>query len=72
VGATVVEALVATGLVDSRNAARRVLAEGGVSLNNLKVVDAEATARGGDFLHGQVASAASWAQGAGRRQSEQA
>ena len=55
VGATVVEALVATGLVDSRNAARRVLADGGVSLNNAKVVDAEAVLGEDDFLHGQVA-----------------
>ena len=55
VGASIVEALVATGLVDSRNAARRVLAEGGVSLNNVKVTDAEATLAAGDFLHGRVA-----------------
>lgn len=54
-GATVVEALIATGLVDSRNAARRVLADGGVSLNNAKVVDVEAVLGEEDFLHGQVA-----------------
>ena len=47
--------VVATGLVDSRNAARRVLADGGVSLNNAKVVDAEAVLGEDDFLHGQVA-----------------
>lgn len=55
VGASVVEALVASGLVDSRNAARRLLGEGGVSLNNAKVTDAEAVLAAGDFVHGQVA-----------------
>ena len=41
-GTPLVEALVACGLVDSRNAARRVLGEGGVSVNNVKVSDPEA------------------------------
>lgn len=54
-GDSVVEALVASGLVDSRNAARRVLGEGGVSLNNVKVGDAEAVLVEADFLHGAVA-----------------
>ncbi|HET8595549.1 MAG TPA: tyrosine--tRNA ligase [Intrasporangium sp.] len=54
-GASVVEALVATGLVESRNAARRVIAEGGVSVNNAKLTDAEAVLDEGDFLHGAVA-----------------
>jgi tyrosyl-tRNA synthetase len=54
-GDTVVDALVATGLVDSRNAARRVIGEGGASLNNVKVSDPQALLTEGDFLHGQVA-----------------
>ncbi|MEI2825113.1 MAG: S4 domain-containing protein [Dermatophilaceae bacterium] len=66
-GATVVDALVATGLVDSRNAARRVLGEGGVSVNNVKVTDADAVLRPEDFLHGYAVAAASRPQGPGRR-----
>ncbi|MHB8187096.1 MAG: tyrosine--tRNA ligase [Dermatophilaceae bacterium] len=54
-GGSVVDALVATGLVDSRNAARRVISDGGVSVNNVKVTDPEAVLTGDDFLHGQVA-----------------
>ena len=54
-GDSVVEALVATGLVESRNAARRVIADGGASVNNVKVSDPEAVLTEGDFLHGQVA-----------------
>ncbi|MGD8201837.1 tyrosine--tRNA ligase [Ornithinimicrobium sp. W1679] len=55
VGSSVVEALVLTGLADSRGAARRLVAEGGVSLNNAKVADAERLLSETDFLHGQVA-----------------
>jgi tyrosyl-tRNA synthetase len=51
----VVDALVATGLVDSRNAARRVISDGGASVNNVKVTDTDAVLTEGDFLHGQVA-----------------
>jgi tyrosyl-tRNA synthetase len=54
-GATVVDALVATGLVDSRNAARRVIGDGGASVNNVRVSDPGALLTEGDFLHGQVA-----------------
>ena len=54
-GTPLVEALVASGLVESRNAARRVLGEGGVSVNNVKVSDLEAQLTEQDFLHGQVA-----------------
>src|SRR6478672_189543 len=54
-GIPLVEALVASGLVESRNAARRVLGEGGVSVNNVKVSDLEALLTEQDFLHGQVA-----------------
>jgi tyrosyl-tRNA synthetase len=54
-GDSVVDALVATGLVESRNAARRVIGDGGVSVNNVKVTDLEAVLTGDDFLHGEVA-----------------
>jgi len=37
-----VDLLVAAGLVDSRSAARRAVAEGGAYLNNAKILDAEA------------------------------
>jgi tyrosyl-tRNA synthetase len=55
IGDSLVDALVATGLVDSRNAARRVIGDGGVSVNNVKVTDPEAVLSESDFLHGQVA-----------------
>lgn len=55
VGASIVDALVVSGLVDSRNAARRVLGEGGVSLNNVRVSDPDLILGAGDFLHGRVA-----------------
>ncbi len=55
VGGSVVEALVLTGLADSKGAARRLVGEGGVSLNNAKVDDVDRTLEAQDFLHGQVA-----------------
>ncbi|KRC84742.1 tyrosine--tRNA ligase [Terrabacter sp. Root85] len=55
VGTSVVDALVAVGLVDSRNAARRAIGDGGASLNNVKVTDPEQVLGEGDFLHGSVA-----------------
>jgi tyrosyl-tRNA synthetase len=55
VGTSVTEALVSVGLVDSRNAARRVIRDGGAWLNNVKITDPQATLADGDFLHGQVA-----------------
>jgi tyrosyl-tRNA synthetase len=54
-GTTLVDALVAVGLADSRNAARRTIGDGGASLNNVKVLDAEQVLTDGDFLHGRVA-----------------
>lgn len=53
--ALIVDALVATELAASRGAARRLIAEGGVSLNNTKVVDVEAALTSATFLGGQVA-----------------
>ena len=41
VGATVIDALVETGLVESRAAARRAIAEGGAYVNNVRVDDDE-------------------------------
>jgi len=55
VGTSLVDALVATGLVDSRNAARRTIAEGGASLNNVKLTDPEQVLAQDDFLAGRVA-----------------
>jgi tyrosyl-tRNA synthetase len=54
-GDSVVDVLVATGLVESRNAARRVISDGGASVNNIKVTDIDAVLSADDFLHGQVA-----------------
>ncbi|MBB2891253.1 tyrosine--tRNA ligase [Flexivirga oryzae] len=54
-GISVVDALIAVGIADSRNAARRLIGEGGVSVNNVKVTDAEAVLASDAFLHGAVA-----------------
>ena len=54
-GTSVVDALVAVGLVDSRNAARRAIGEGGASVNNTRVADPERVLDADDFLHGRVA-----------------
>ncbi|TPG19908.1 tyrosine--tRNA ligase [Pedococcus bigeumensis] len=55
VGMSVTDALVAVGLVDSRNAARRAIGDGGASLNNVKLTDPEHQLEAADFLHGRVA-----------------
>ncbi|GAB3874643.1 tyrosine--tRNA ligase [Terrabacter terrigena] len=55
VGTSLVDALVAVGLVDSRNGARRAIGEGGASLNNVKVTDPDRVLGEDDFLHGAVA-----------------
>ena len=54
-GTSVVDALVAVGLVESRKAARRVIDEGGASVNNVKVADVEAVLGEEDFHQGVVA-----------------
>ena len=54
-GTSVVDAFVAAGLAESRNAARRTIGEGGASVNNVKVTDPDALLADADFLHGQVA-----------------
>ncbi|MEV7633673.1 tyrosine--tRNA ligase [Microbacterium sp. NPDC089318] len=45
-GTTVVDALVATGLVSSASEARRAIAQGGVTLDGAKVADGETTVQG--------------------------
>ncbi|KGN42522.1 tyrosine--tRNA ligase [Knoellia aerolata] len=54
-GMTMTDALVAVGLVDSRNAARRAIGDGGASVNGKKVTDPELTLGDEHFLHGSVA-----------------
>lgn len=53
VAPTVSELLVACELVASNGAGRRAIAEGGVSVNNVKVTDENATVSIDDFLHGK-------------------
>jgi tyrosyl-tRNA synthetase len=48
-----VDLLAATGLVASRSAARRTIAEGGAYVNNVKVEDEDATAGPDQALHGR-------------------
>jgi tyrosyl-tRNA synthetase len=50
---TVTDLLVATGLAESRTAARRTVAEGGAYLNNTRVTDPEMLPGDGDLLHGR-------------------
>jgi tyrosyl-tRNA synthetase len=49
----IVDLLVASGLSASKGAARRTIAEGGVSVNNTKIDDEEWAPRPTDFLHGR-------------------
>ncbi|MBN6038673.1 tyrosine--tRNA ligase [Amycolatopsis sp. 195334CR] len=50
---TIVELLLAGGLVDSKGAARRTVKEGGAYVNNAKVTDEEWKPSAGDLLHGR-------------------
>jgi len=50
---TVVEVLERSGVVASRGAARRTIAEGGAYLNNAKVEDVDAVLTPDDLLHGR-------------------
>ena len=54
VGMSVVDALVAAGLVESRNAARRAIGDGGASVNGEKVTDVERLIGPDDVLHDRV------------------
>ena len=49
----IVDLLVATGLSASRKEAKRTIAEGGVSVNNVRVASEEWTPDASDFLHGR-------------------
>lgn len=53
VGDPLVDVLAATGLVASKGAARRAIAEGGASVNNRKITDDTAVVATEDLLHGQ-------------------
>jgi tyrosyl-tRNA synthetase len=50
---TIVDLLVATGLSESRGAARRAVNEGGASVNNEKISDIDWTPADADYLHGR-------------------
>lgn len=50
---TIVDLLVATGLSESRGAARRAVNEGGAAVNNVKISDIEWTPEDADYLHGR-------------------
>ena len=49
----IVDLLVATGLSASKGAARRTIAEGGVSVNNVRVDSEDWVAGASQFLHGR-------------------
>lgn len=55
VGTSLTDAIVAVGIADSRNAARRLLGDGAVSLNNVKMTDPEYVLGDDDFLHAHAA-----------------
>jgi tyrosyl-tRNA synthetase len=52
-GATIVDLLVASGLSESRGAARRAVTEGGAAVNNTRIGDPEWTPADADYLHGR-------------------
>ena len=52
-GDLVVDVLVASGVVASKAAARRAIADGGASVNNVKVADEDAVLAQEDLLHGR-------------------
>lgn len=54
-GTQVVDLLVSAGLVAGRGAGRRAIAEGGVSVNNVRVTDEEAVLSPDALLHGRWA-----------------
>jgi tyrosyl-tRNA synthetase len=54
VGMSIVDALVAVGLAESRNAARRTISEGGASVNGEKVSDVDRVITADDVLAGGV------------------
>ncbi len=55
---TVADLMALTGIVPSKSAARRAIAEGGAYLNNRKVTAEDAVPERGDLLHGRYLVAA--------------
>lgn len=49
----IVDLLVASGLSESKKAARRTIGEGGVSVNNVRIDSGDWTPQPSDFLHGR-------------------
>ena len=45
--------IVATGIVDSKSAARRIVKEGGAYLNNAKIASEDFAPSSSDLLHGK-------------------
>ncbi|WP_456786345.1 tyrosine--tRNA ligase [Cellulomonas sp. P5_C5] len=54
-GDTIADLLAATGVVASKGAARRAIAEGGASVNNVRVAAEDAVLTADDLLHGRWA-----------------
>ncbi len=54
-GTSILDALVAVGLVDSKKAARRAVGEGAVSIGSTKISDEGYRLTDADYLHGRVA-----------------
>jgi tyrosyl-tRNA synthetase len=52
-GASFVDLMAESGLVDSKSAARRAVKEGGAYLNNVKITDESYVPSGDDLLHGR-------------------
>ena len=52
-GDPIVDVLAASGVVGSKGAARRAIAEGGASVNNVRVSDEDAVLTAADVLHGR-------------------
>ena len=52
---TIVDAMAESGIVESKGAARRAIAEGGAYLNNAKVDDPELLLTAENLLHGRFA-----------------
>jgi tyrosyl-tRNA synthetase len=50
---SIADLMAATGIVPSKSAARRVIAEGGAYLNNVKVTDPDAVPQASDLLYGR-------------------
>jgi len=52
---SLIDAMTAASLVDSKSAARRIIKEGGAYINNAKITDEAAMITASDLLHGEVA-----------------